>query len=118
MQTHMNAHDKNKKYSQIFPSGAIRLEYLENIYSMLDGYSYSYITTYIERNLGSDFHQNIIKALDWIKCTKGETGLFRDRTIDDLSNSLECCLFIQPEELTCEDLQLLVEFSEFTYDKF
>ncbi|MGE7274751.1 hypothetical protein ACQKK5_25430 [Brevibacillus panacihumi] len=117
MQTQMNAHEKNKKYSQIFPSGAIRLEYLENIYSMLDSYSYLFIATYLERNLGSKYHPNIGQALTWIKCTKGETGLFRDRTINDLRISLERCPFIQPEDLTCEDLQLLVEFSEFTYDK-
>ncbi|MCC0567424.1 hypothetical protein HN020_14850 [Brevibacillus borstelensis] len=118
MQTYMNALDKNKKYSHIFPSGAIYFDYLEKICSMLDGYSYSYIATYLEINLGSKFHPNIGKALEWIKSDKGETGLFRDRTINDLRICLERCPFIQPEELTCEDIQLLVEFSEFTYDKF
>lgn len=118
MQTYRNTLDAYKRYSQIFPYQTICLEYLVNIDSMLDGYSHSYILSYLKRNLGSDFHPDIGKVLNWIKFNKGETGLFRNRIIADLISSLERCPFIQPEDLPYEDLHVLVEFSEFTYGKF
>lgn len=113
-----NTLDTNERYFNIFPTGNICFEYLENIYLMLDSYSYSFIATYLERILGLSFHPDIGEVLGWIKINKGETGLFRTRTIGDLIYSLERCPFIQQKELTSEDLYVLVEFSEFTYGKF